>query len=599
MKTSKLRTIISNNLFLLSYAFRYTKGYLFHVCLFAVYSAIEVFFEFTYCTKYMINLIQYHGKFIHAVYYMGAITTAIIIKIIWAVILTHKITPKAKETLHKKMQEELFRNAIHLDLACYDNPEYYNEFVWSIKEAGNRIDEQMNDISKLCAAVTTIVVMGVFFLTQDKIGLLFVTASLLLTLLLQFKVVHLKFDMEMKFKTIQRKRNYFNRIFYLSDYAKEIRLNPVAEQLKEEFRAENEKVFPIVKQYGRKQTVLNFIGDFVANNFLLDVIYLIYLLYMTIVKVAFSYGSMIALFEGAERLKNSLKTISTLLPKFSGHSLYVEKIRSFLNYEPTITDGEQPKEMPQEFKELRLQNVTFGYESQENIINNVSFSIKAGEKIAIVGYNGAGKTTLTKLLMRLYDVNDGEIILNGKNIKEYAIQDYRKWFGSVFQDYKIYAASVAENVKMDQVNEKDHEALFDALKQSGFESRLQKMSHGLETNLTREFEKEGTNLSGGEAQKLAIARVFYKNCPIIILDEPSSALDPISEYHFNHTMLQAAKEKAVVFISHRLSSTCMADRIYLFEKGKVVEEGNHEQLMQKGGKYAEMFLMQAEKYQVL
>ncbi len=219
-------------------------------------------------------------------------------------------------------------------------------------------------------------------------------------------------------------------------------------------------------------------------------------------------------------------------------------------------------------------------------------------KIAIVGYNGAGKTTLIKLIMRLYDPDEGEILFNGVNIKEYNVEEYRQKIGTIFQDFRIFAATVRENVLLDFTDGSDEEKIGNALKKSGFEKRLLTLSDGLDTNLTAEFEENGVNLSGGEGQKLAIARVFYKDARLIILDEPSSALDPIAEYHLNNSMLTAAENKSVVFISHRLSTTRIADHIYMLENGRITEEGSHEELLRYGGKYAEMWKVQSGQYVV-
>ena len=261
----------------------------------------------------------------------------------------------------------------------------------------------------------------------------------------------------------------------------------------------------------------------------------------------------------------SLRSLSQLFPKFEQHGLYVEKIQTIRG------------------------------------------------KIAIVGYNGAGKSTLIKLLLHLYDVKSGAIKVNGRDIREYNKDSYRELFASVFQDYKIFAAEIQDNVQMGAplraqesmagtghnatCMEAEENALRRALAESGFAERLNTLPRGIHTPLTRELDEEGINLSGGEAQKIAIARTFYKYCPVIILDEPSSALDPISEYNLNETMLKAAEHKAVIFISHRLSSTVMADRIYMLEKGRIIECGSHNTLMEQNGKYAEMFRLQSEKYQ--
>ena len=287
-----------------------------------------------------------------------------------------------------------------------------------------------------------------------------------------------------------------------------------------------------------------------------------------------------------------------MLPKFEQHGLYVEKIRTFQAFESNILGGEAKLEEGT-FQELSVENVSFAYGKDADTLHDISLSIKAGEKIAIVGYNGAGKSTLIKLLLRLYDVQQGKVRLNGRDIKEYDRENYRSLFATVFQDYKIFAAAIADNVKMDVARETDRKEIEKALEQSGFAERLGFLSKGIDTPLTREFEEEGVNLSGGEAQKVAIARTFYKYCPIIILDEPSSALDPISEYQLNQAMLDVAKDKTVIFISHRLSSTVMADRIYMLEQGRIIEEGSHKELMEREGKYAQMFRMQAEKYSML
>jgi ATP-binding cassette subfamily B protein len=218
-------------------------------------------------------------------------------------------------------------------------------------------------------------------------------------------------------------------------------------------------------------------------------------------------------------------------------------------------------------------------------------TIKPYEKIALVGYNGAGKTTLTNLLLRLYDVSDGEILIDGENIKGATISSHRNRFAAVFQDFQTFACTVGENVALD-INP-DKEKVLEALGHSGFSKEL---PDGIDTELLREFADSGIMLSGGESQKVAVARAFYKNCPYVILDEPSANLDPIAEYNLNKAMMEAAENKTVIFISHRLSTTVNADRIYVMENGEIIDCGTHEELMAKNGTYAYMFNLQAEKY---
>ena len=238
------------------------------------------------------------------------------------------------------------------------------------------------------------------------------------------------------------------------------------------------------------------------------------------------------------------------------------------------------------------------------MLKNVSFTIRKGEKTAIVGYNGAGKTTLIKLVMRLYDPTEGRILYNGRDIREYDLHEYRNRIGAVFQDYRIFAATLGENVMGGGYERtvENQSRIREALDNATFTERLNTLEKGLETPLTREIDKEGVNLSGGEAQKVAIARVFVRPYDLIIMDEPSSALDPVAEYELNHSILNAADSRdscrtaTVIFISHRLSTTRFADRIFLFAGGELCEQGSHGDLIAMDGKYAEMFRMQAEKY---
>lgn len=300
-------------------------------------------------------------------------------------------------------------------------------------------------------------------------------------------------------------------------------------------------------------------------------------------------------------MKHGMRVFTDVYPYACETSLYVQKIRDFMMIEPNIVSRAN-LEVPTDVKSIELRNVSFNYgkpmdEEERKIIHDVSFTIKQGEKLAIVGYNGAGKTTLMKLIMRLYDPHSGQILLNRMDIRDYKVQDYRQAIGTVFQDFKIFAGSVRENVLMDVVSEEVKEKnIWTALEKSGLLEFMSALPDGIDTMMTTEFDKKGANLSGGEMQKLAVGRVFYKNANLIILDEPSSALDPIAEYQLNHEMLKMAEHRTVIFISHRLSTTRLADRIILMENGSIKEQGTHEELLSADGIYAHMWKVQAEPY---
>ena len=318
----------------------------------------------------------------------------------------------------------------------------------------------------------------------------------------------------------------------------------------------------------------------------------LYLGYCVLKTKTLGAGDFVATFNGAYSIASSFSFLTVWVSRnFSEQAKMINKFREFLGRENNILSGKHTAESEKP-EEIELKNVYFTYpNNSEPTLNNISLKIKPYEKIALVGYNGAGKTTLTNLLLRLYDATDGEILIGGKSIKEETLESHRNRFSAVFQDFRLFAATLGENVALD-INP-DRERVEEALKNGGFSKKLK---NGTDTELLREFDDDGAMLSGGEAQKVAVSRAFYKSCPYVIMDEPSANLDPIAEYNLNKAMMEAAKNKTVIFISHRLSTTRHADRIYVMENGSIAESGTHEELMAKNGKYAYMFNLQAEKY---
>ena len=227
----------------------------------------------------------------------------------------------------------------------------------------------------------------------------------------------------------------------------------------------------------------------------------------------------------------------------------------------------------------------------------MNLKFNKGETTAVVGKNGAGKTTFVKLLLRFYDPDEGVILYNGVDIREYSIKSLRDRLATVFQDYKVFALSVGENVICKEVEgEDDKENIILSLKNSGAYECVEHLPQKEDTVLTREFDEKGTGLSGGEQQKVAAARMFARDFDLAILDEPSSALDPIAEYKMYESLIAATEDKTVVYISHRLSSAVLSDKIYVFSGGTVAEEGTHDELMSSQGIYSEMFTLQASSY---
>lgn len=591
------RKTIADNLFLLKLCFKASPGYVILYIVESIRNEIVVFLEFTFGLNFVLECAEFGKPFKTAAVFLCCLLAFVVLGLWFNAFVFQKLQQKAQPKIKQEIKEMLFRKAKEIDLECYDDPKFYNNYVLSVSEVENQIGRIFTVLTNLFTGATSIILSGAFFIGSDPVSFVFIAVSFVASLWSGKALNKLNFKIRNEKNPYERKLGYVNRVFYLNDYAKEVRLNTeVSNELLKDFDETNDKVLDIDKKYAGKRFGLQLMKDYICNSFLIDVVYMIYLVYSAAVLHRISYSNVAVMRGTANRMKNRMRQFADVYPKMQEIDLYVQKMKDFLAIEPKIISTDN-RPLPEKPTRIELRNVSFGYNEMDGyILNNISMKIEPYSKIAIVGYNGAGKTTLIKLIMRLYDPNEGEILLDGVNIKEYDIEEYRRKIGTVFQDFKIFAATVKENVLLDFAeNGKDSDVIA-AIEKSGFDERLATLFDGLETNLTTEFEDNGVNLSGGEEQKLAVARVFYKDANLIILDEPSSALDPIAEYHLNRSMLTAANNKSVVFISHRLSTTRIADRIYMLEKGRIIEEGSHAELLELGGKYSQMWRVQAGQY---
>lgn len=616
-----VKEVFSNNFFLLKLMFKASPAYLIFVALDSIRNQVSIFFEHVVGIGYVLEAAEYGYPFRKVATFILILAACITLGMVFTVVAWDYIVEKERPKVREKIKMMLYERAKELDLACYDNPEFYNEQVLAISEVDKQIDRATQFIQNTLSGLTVFISTGIYFFMKDKVSIIFAVVSFVLAFIFNQMYNKMNFLVRVEGNPFTRKRDYIKRIYYLNDYAKEIRLNPdVSKILFKNFEEANDEVYEIEKKYTKRKFVLGFLRRYVSNAMFSDVLYISYLVFQAAVRKTLSFSTVAILYNSFGSLKNGMRIFTDVYPFASETSLYVSKIRKFLEYEPEIVteEGLAPSS---DAKEIELKDVSFAYgikddekadeqkaaqnvaqsavqEAAQNkmLLKDLNIHIMPGEKIALVGYNGAGKTTLVKLLMRLYDVNSGEILADGTNIKKYDVKKYRDTIGTVFQDFQIFGGNVKENVMLDVDDDCDEARMVQALTDSGLMKRIERMPQGLDTELTTEFSQEGINLSGGESQKLAIARVFYKDAGLMILDEPSSALDPIAEYQLNHAMLSATKDKTVIFISHRLSTTRIADRIIMLENGRVVEQGSHEELLAMNGKYAQMWKVQAGAY---
>ena len=592
-----IRRLISNTAFMIRYAAAYDKPLIIKIFIMNVILKSAMALNGTFILKMIIDGLMGKSDFEDIVVIL-LISLALVVCIEWISQMLEEWAKAKMIKLDGKIQRDLIEKNSRMDLIYYDNPEYYDTYVFVANNADHMIEGAVVISSKIFGGAIALFVAVAMILTISPFLAIFPVVGFVINVITRFKMEEIEYTWWLEFKKHLRKADYSKRVFYQPEFAKECKLTNVKEPLRLQF----DEALDAASAAGRKYTplltwisLLNWISVFTLLSFFAVPAYLGYLA-LVLRKIAL--GEVASANNAANYVRSNLNEINYCLVDFQIIGQYAEKFRKLLDYEPVIevTEGITPGEKA---GSLELKNVSFKYPStNEYTLKDISITIKPGEKIAIVGENGAGKTTFVKLLMRLYDVSDGSIIYDGHDIREYDIRKYRKKISAVFQDYNIYAATLAQNVLLREFDKKDETDIYDALDKADFTKKLNKLKDGIYTDLTREFSDEGTALSGGESQKIAISRVFINDSDraISILDEPSSALDPVSEYKLNKNLIDHAINDTVIFISHRLSTTRMADRIYLFENGSIKEQGTHDELMALNGRYREMFDRQAHNY---
>ncbi len=507
------------------------------------------------------------------------------------------------ETYRKIKMPEVYRHIFHrvmdisdtLKLSDYESPEFYDRYARAL----DRCAEQAIDLSIQTGVyvgnVGATIMSLVIVLMVDPVLLIFMVIPMVVSLYFGKKNGKCNYDREKAITRDKRTADYVKRVYYEKKYASEIRLFDINSIMLDKQEKAVEKMSEVSLKYRMKSAFYSFLmkGSYSVLAGIAAYIYVAFRIKHGQVSDISSYVAMItAMAFSTDQLKHAVENRIYL----NNESRLFKNLQEFLE-----TDRVEEEKKPDigEIESIELSDISFTYPgAKESTIRNVSLTWKKGEKLAIVGYNGAGKTTLIKLIMGLYPVTEGKILVNGKDINEIDGDAYRKRFGTVFQDLQVFAMPLVENVLMRRPDgQEDYEKAEKALTDAQFDVKHPGLVKGLDTIVSREFDETGFIPSGGQAQKIAIARVFAQKPDMVILDEPSSALDPLAEYNMYNNMMRLSEGRGVIFISHRLSSARMADQIFMMKNGSVVEHGTHEELMENKKHYHEMFMLQAENYQ--
>ncbi len=470
-----------------------------------------------------------------------------------------------------------------------------------VKNAQRSLNEtgQVNGlIGPLCDIVSNIiVVMGVVVLVCTSIPWLLIPVilSFISKTIFGKKINYQRKSYFEEIGTIERGSDYFNTELQDGRYAKDIRLYEASDIFNRNYDNFIEKLYACAKFYLTKIGIVFSVDDTIVNFFTM-VIYFLLGIYTLLKRI--TIGQFSSLYQATTQFNNSLHGI---VRRYFDIAYTVNILKFYVDFvEHDFTYEENEKNVEIDWKShktfsVEFKNVSFKYPRTERyILKNVSTKINAGEHLSIVGQNGAGKTTFIKLLCRLYDDYEGEILVNDINIKDYSFDDYVRLLSVVFQDFRLFAFTLKENITVFENKEKDLSEIYQI---SGVSEWIDDLEHGEDTYIYKYFVESGVEPSGGQGQKMAIARALYKDAPIVILDEPTAALDPISEYEVYQNFDQLVQNKTAIYISHRLSSCRFCDRIIVFNDGKLIEEGTHEQLLTiKDGFYAKMYHTQAKQY---
>ena len=583
--------VIGNNLSILRMIFKFSPMAFPTYLFISLIRVCGFFISGTYILNYVVSAYEMNKRFDELIF--GIIVLVLLARFFsfFGIFMNSLCDPHFHAKIERGVKRALYEKSRDVELSCYENPKFYDKYVKAAESIYDDVMAIMNNIISFFSSLLSLALYGTFLFNIDPVFIIFAFLPLL-TVFVRRIASRLEYKNSVEDKVMNRRRHYTQRVFYMSEYAKEVRLTNAKKLMLKYYDEACEGRIDVVRKYALKKSICSMVLEIFVDA-ILNPVALIYAAYRTFVTGEMSIADCVVIINSVGSITNALTGFLRQFQTARTQAMHINDYNTFMSYNIKIKNGEKAPRVGA----LELKNVSFTYEGSENaVLNNVSMTVRPGERIALVGHNGAGKSTLVKLILRLYDPTEGTVSLNGENVKDLKLKEYRDMFATVFQDCKPVALSVKENVIMGSSDGVSDERVIEALKNADVYEKICTLPEGINTPLTKEFYEHGAVFSGGEAQKLSLAHAFYEDAPFVVLDEPTSAMDPIAEYKMYERMAKLSENKGVIFISHRLSSAVVADRIYMLEHGEVIESGSHRELMELDGKYADMFRKQAENY---
>jgi ATP-binding cassette subfamily B protein len=489
----------------------------------------------------------------------------------------------------------LHAKSIEIDLEYYENSQYYDTFHRAQSEASSRPNSVLNKLVQIGQNSVSVVAIAGLLVSLHWAIVAVVIVAVIPNILVRLQYAGVMYKWQRQKTMAERRANYFHWMLTMDWHAKEIRLFELGTLFARRFRQLRHQLHREKLKITTQNSVRQLVSQITSTLAVFGVYG--FIAYQT-VQGAITLGGLVMYHQAFQRIQSAFQGILGDLAGLYSDNLFLSNLYEFLDLKPKIADPPHPEPVPRPMQiGIAFNQVSFRYAtSTRQALEDITLTIRPGEVVALVGENGSGKTTLIKLLCRLYDPTEGCITLDGIDLRQFKLTDLRREISVIFQDYTKYHLTAQENIWFGNIDSPpEPEEIAVAARRAGADEVIDSLPQGYETVLGNWFEK-GEELSIGQWQKIALARAFLRDSQLIVSDEPTSALDPKAEYEVFQRFRLLLKDQAAILISHRLSTVRMADRIYVLEKGRIVEGGTHEELMRLGGTYAHLFAMQAQNY---
>ncbi len=491
------------------------------------------------------------------------------------------------------MNEKIMRKANSIPYDIANSPEELDKYNRIIKNSSEMIMQAYQSFGLVCGLLEAFIMVLYYIINVDIFAIVLSSFPLLYSYFLAEKSAEFKYELDKKISSFSRKKEYAKRVFYLHNYTAEIRTSKIGRIVKGIYQEGFMQTEDAYLRNGKKIALIAFF-ELLLGDAISMVLPLVYVVIRMLCGAQYLMGDFIGITQAITIFSSDVEWMLDTMLELKSASLYISDYIDYISQEDDQVREGKKLDKTNEFH-IVFDHVQYQYPGNSEgvlALADVSVDIRSGEKIAVVGENGAGKTTFVSLLVNLISCSNGRILLNGTDINAYGRRELKSFFGVVCQDYQIYPVSIRDNVSINGcVADAD---IKDAIIKVGLADRI----NDINLVVGKEINDKGLELSGGERQRLALARVVANKFPVVILDEPTSALDALTERNINQLLLSALKDtnRTLIFISHKLSTTKLVDRILVFEHGRIVEQGNHDQLMKKEGLYSRMYNEQSNMY---